>query len=70
MIETSLAAIRKHGSASVEFPCIGLFASHHREELPAEYWLEHLGSAAPELDDILGILQPVESDIEDDLPAA
>ncbi|MGI9444139.1 MAG: hypothetical protein ACR2N1_16835 [Rubripirellula sp.] len=66
IIKFAFRAIKTHGPESEEFPGIGLFAKHHSDELPPEYWTEHLGTEDPSLHDILSILIPLESDDEEE----
>ena len=66
LIEAARGAIQKFGPESEEYPCIGLFASHHQNELSAEYWKDRLGTTAPSRDDVLRILESVDSSIDDE----
>lgn len=52
----ALAAIQQAVGTGVGEDSIGLFAEHHRDELPASYWQQHLGEATPSVAAIAGLL--------------
>ena len=62
LIGAARRAIVQFGPDSEAFPCIGLYASHHREELDAKYWADQLGVGSPPSDTILELLVPVDAD--------
>ncbi|MCF7751654.1 DUF2004 domain-containing protein [Bacillus subtilis subsp. subtilis] len=53
----ALAAIKQALGTEAAEDSIDLFANHHRDELPASYWTEQLGQAAPDNPSIIGLLQ-------------
>ncbi len=65
LVDVARNSIKTHGPESKAFPSIGLFAKHHRDEIPSEYWTDHIGTGNPSLDEILSILVPVDSDDEE-----
>lgn len=65
LIETARQAILSAGAQSEDFPGIGLFVSHHLDELPEDYWIEQTGTAKPAAEAILKLLEPMEMDEEE-----
>lgn len=54
--QKALNAIKEAaGTESGEYS-IDEFISHHLEELPSEYWQEHLGVKNPNADQVMGLL--------------
>jgi hypothetical protein len=54
--ERAIAAIRAAFGTEADEYGATLFVSHHLAELPKEYWLEQLGSAAPSPAAVLDLL--------------
>ncbi|MGA6182378.1 DUF2004 domain-containing protein [Stenotrophomonas sp. NPDC077421] len=53
----ALAAIKQAIGTEAAEDGVDLFASHHREELPASYWRQYLGQTEPDTASIIGLLQ-------------
>ena len=52
----ALAEIRQaHGTEDGE-DSVDLFVAHHLEELPQDYWLDHLGRPTPDSAAVIGLL--------------
>jgi hypothetical protein len=51
----ALAAIKQ--AADDADSGVGMFASHHLEELPPAYWQQHAGSPKPSRERVLGLLE-------------
>lgn len=74
LIAIAKDALRGCGINSELYPSIGLFVSHHLDEIPAEYWREQLGQVNPDPQSVLSILVPIldddmdEEDETEDLP--
>lgn len=52
----ALAAIQQAVGTEAGEDGVDLFADHHRHELPASYWQQHLGDVAPPSAAIIGLL--------------
>lgn len=65
LIETARRSILSAGIQSEDYPGIGLFVSHHIDELSADYWMNQTGTAKPSADAILNLLQAMEIDDEE-----
>lgn len=53
----ALAAIKQAVDTEAGEYGVDLFADHHRDELPASYWQQHLGDVAPTSAAIIGLLE-------------
>jgi len=51
--KTAIQAILRAYNAESE---VGLFVSHHLEEIDSQYWLEHLNTSKPTLNQVLDML--------------
>ena len=65
LIETARRSILSAGIQSEDYPGIGLFVSHHIDELSADYWMNQTGTAKPSADAILNLLEAMEIDDEE-----
>ena len=52
----ALAAIKEASGTELGEYSIDEFISHHLEELPSDYWKEHLGITSPTADSVIGLL--------------
>jgi hypothetical protein len=53
----ALAAIKRAFGSEDGENSVTLFVTHHLEELQAAYWQQHLGTATPEPERVLEIIQ-------------
>jgi hypothetical protein len=53
----ALDAIKQAFGTDAGEDSVNLFVEHHLEELPHNYWQQHLGSSTPEPKTVIGLLQ-------------
>ena len=53
----ALAAIKKAFGTEAGEDSVNLFVEHHLSELPQSYWVQHLGSEAPEASAVVNLLE-------------